>query len=322
MSFAQVLDILPQQLVFGVTLGSVYALLALGYTMVYGILRMINFAHGDVFMIGSFVGWAVFSALLGGGAMALGPAIVLPAMMLCAVAVCSTVGVALDRFVYRPLYTRGAGRLVPLIGAIGASLFLQNFVLVTQGARMKVYETSSLFPPSQAVEIGSVRVSSLVVLIVATALVVMFALDRFVAHTRLGRGLRAVAENRDVAYLMGVDPNRIVSLTFLIGSALAGIGGVLIGLYYTQIDFFLGWFAGLKAFAAAVLGGIGNIRGAMVGGLALGVIESLGVTLLSITGPTTGFGVAYKDMIAFAVLIAVLIFRPTGILGERVSERA
>jgi branched-chain amino acid transport system permease protein len=133
--------------------------------------------------------------------------------------------------------------------------------------------------------------------------------------------MRAVAENREVAYLMGVDLNRIVSLTFLIGSALAGVGGVLIGLYYTQIDFFLGWFAGLKAFTAAVLGGIGNIRGAMLGGLALGIIESLGVTVLSLTAPVTGFGVAYKDMIAFAVLIAVLVFRPTGILGERVSER-
>jgi branched-chain amino acid transport system permease protein len=254
--------------------------------------------------------------------MALGPVVVLPAMMLCAVAACSTVGVALDRLVYRPLYTRGAGRLVPLIGAIGASLFLQNLVLVTQGARMKVYETSALFPPSQAVQIGNVRISVLVIVIVLTTLVVMFALNWFIDHTRLGRGMRAVAENRDVAYLMGVDPNRIVSLTFLIGSALAGIGGVLIGLYYTQIDFFLGWFAGLKAFAAAVLGGIGNIRGAMLGGLALGVIESLGVTALSVTAPATGFGVAYKDLIAFGVLIAVLVFRPSGILGERAAERA
>jgi branched-chain amino acid transport system permease protein len=322
LSFAQVLDILPQQLVFGVTLGSVYALLALGYTMVYGILRMINFAHGEVFMIGSFVGWAVFSALAGDRLVALGPAVVLPAMMLCAVAVCSTVGVSLERFVYRPLYARGVGRLGPLISAIGASLFLQNLVLVTQGARTKVYDTGALFPPGQALEIGNIRVSPLVVLIVVTALVAMFALNWFVDHTRLGRGMRAVAENREVAYLMGVDPNRVVSLTFLIGSALAGIGGVLIGLYYTQIDFFLGWFAGLKAFAAAVLGGIGNIRGAMLGGLALGIIESVGITVLSVTGPTTGFGVAYKDMIAFAVLIAVLVFRPTGILGERVSERA
>lgn len=321
MSFEQALQILPQQLVFGLTLGSVYALLALGYTMVYGILYMINFAHGDVFMIGSYVGWAVFATFLANKLMALGPAVVLPAMMLCAVLVCSTIGGALERFVYRPLYARGASRLGPLISAIGASLFLQNFVLVTQGARMKVYETTRLFPPDQALTLGSVRVSSLVLIIVATSVVVMVALDWFVGHTRVGRGMRAVAENREVAYLMGVDLNRVVSLTFLIGSALAGIGGVLIGLYYTQIDFFLGWFAGLKAFTAAVLGGIGNIRGAMLGGLALGVIESLGITFLSVTGSTTGFGVAYKDMIAFGVLIITLVFRPTGILGERVAER-
>jgi branched-chain amino acid transport system permease protein len=320
-SLLQVLDILPQQLVFGLTLGSVYALIALGYTMVYGILDMINFAHGDVFMIGSFVGWAVFSAFLANHLMGLGPLIVLPAMMICAVVVCSTVGVSLERFVYRPLYARGVSRLGPLISAIGASLFLQNFVLVTQGARMKVYETGSLFPPSLAVQIGGIRLSALVIIIVLTAVVVMFALDWFVQNTRIGHGMRAVAENREVASLMGVDLNRIVSLTFLIGSALAGVGGVLIGLYYTQIDFFLGWFAGLKAFTAAVLGGIGNIRGAMLGGMALGIVESLGVTFLSLTGSVTGFGVAYKDMIAFAVLIAVLVFRPTGILGERVSER-
>jgi branched-chain amino acid transport system permease protein len=320
-SATQVLDILPQQLVFGLTLGSVYALLALGYTMVYGILHMINFAHGDVFMIGSFVGWGIFSAFLANRAMGLGPAIVLPAMMLCAVLVCGTVGVSLERFVYRPLYARGASRLAPLIGAIGASLFLQNFVLVTQGARTKVYETNALFPPSQALQIGSVRLPALVIVVVLTSLAVMVALDWFVGHTGTGRGMRAVAENRDVASLMGVDLNHVVALTFLIGSAIAGVGGILIGLYYTQVDFFLGWFAGLKAFTAAVLGGIGNIRGAMLGGLALGIIESLGVTALSVTGPATGFGVAYKDMIAFAVLIVVLIFRPTGILGERLAER-
>jgi branched-chain amino acid transport system permease protein len=153
-----ILDILPQQLVFGLTLGSVYALLALGYTMVYGVLQIINFAHGDVFMIGSFVGWAIFSVFLGNQLMGLGPAIVLPVMVLCAVAVCSTIGVTLERFVYRPLYARGTHRLAPLISAIGASLFLQNFVLVTQGARMKVYETAALFPPDQALTLGTVRV--------------------------------------------------------------------------------------------------------------------------------------------------------------------
>src|SRR5215210_8487715 len=321
MSLTQALDILPQQLVFGLTLGSIYALLALGYTMVYGILYMINFAHGDVFMIGSFVGWAIFSAFFANQLIGLGPVIVLPAMMLCAVVVCSTVGVSLERFVYRPLYARGASRLGPLISAIGASLFLQNFVLVTQGARMKVYDTGALFPPALGVQVGTIRLSALVILIVVTATIAMLGLDWFVHNTRAGRGMRAVAENRDVASLMGVDLNRIVSLTFLIGSALAGIGGVLVGLYYTQIDFFLGWFAGLKAFTAAVLGGIGNIRGAMLGGLALGIVESLGVTVLAVTGPTTGFGLAYKDMIAFGVLIVVLIFRPTGILGERVAER-
>lgn len=321
MNLAQALEILPQQLVFGLTLGSIYALLALGYTMVYGILNMINFAHGDIFMIGSFVGWTVFSLFLSHQLIGLGPAVVLPAMLLCAVVVCSTLGVGLERFVYRPLYARGAGRLGPLISAIGASLFLQNSVLVTQGARMKVFETDSLFPPALGVQVGSLRLSGLVILIVITAVLVMLGLDWFVGSTRAGRGMRAVAENREVAALMGVDLNLIVALTFLLGSALAGVGGVLIGLYYTQIDFLLGWFAGLKAFTAAVLGGIGNVRGAMLGGLALGIIESLGVTALAVTGPLAGVGIAYKDLIAFGVLIVVLIFRPTGILGERVAER-
>jgi len=321
MTFEQLLQILPQQLVFGIALGSVYALIALGYTMVYGILFMINFAHGDVFMVGSFLGWGVLTTLIGARVIPVEPLIAVPLMLAVGALGCSILGVSVEFFAYRPLYARGASRLGPLISAIGASIFIQNFVMVTQGARQKVLPTEQLFPRTEELVIGNTYVTVLVMLIVITSLVVMYALDRFVRTTRLGRAMRAVRENRQVAQFMGVDINQVVSITFLIGSAIAGIGGVLVGLYYTQTDFYLGWYAGLKAFTAAVLGGIGNIRGAMLGGLVLGVIESLGIAVLSITGPLTGFGVAYKDLIAFAVLILVLVFRPTGILGEEVAER-
>src|SRR5215212_1448721 len=217
MSLSQALDILPQQLVFGLTLGSVYALLAIGYTMVYGILYMINFAHGDIFMVGSYVGWGVFSFFLANQLMSLGPIIILPVMMLCAVLVCSTIGVTLERFIYRPLYARGASRLGPLISAIGASLFIQNFVLVSQGARMKVFESNKLFPGGGGIEVGPAHISYLVLIIVLVSVGAMFALDWFVQNTRLGRGMRAVSENREVAYLMGVDLNRTVALTFILG---------------------------------------------------------------------------------------------------------
>jgi branched-chain amino acid transport system permease protein len=306
-----VLQILPQQLVFGLALGTVYGLIALGYTMVYGVLLMINFAHGEIFMIGAYVGWGVLTWLINAQFGGLHPLWVLPALLLMAMSVSALIGMGLERFAYRPLYTRGAGRLGALISAVGASIFLQNAVMLTQGARMKVYMTSLLFPRGWYLQIGTVRISALVLVMTGAALVLMWALSALVQRTTLGRSMRAVAEDRETAAVMGVNVRRVISFTFLLGSALGGAAGVLVGLYYTQIDFFMGYSAGLKAFTAAVLGGIGNLKGAMVGGIVLGLIESLAVTFIN---------PAYRDVVAFAVLILVLVFRPTGLLGETVPH--
>lgn len=305
------LQILPQQLVFGLALGAVYGLIALGYTMVYGILMMINFAHGELFMIGAYVGWAALTWLINAHFGGLHPLWVLPVLLLMGMFVSAVLGVSLERFAYRPLYTRGATRLGPLISAVGASIFLQNAVMLTQGARMKVYMTSLLFPRNWYVQIGSVRISALVVVMTSVAVGLMLALNALVQRTTLGRCMRAVAEDREVAAVMGVNVKRVISMTFLLGSALGGAAGVLVGLYYTQIDFFMGYSAGLKAFTAAVLGGIGNLKGAMLGGIVLGLIESLAVTFIN---------PAYRDVVAFVVLILVLVFRPTGLLGETVPQ--
>jgi branched-chain amino acid transport system permease protein len=309
---AELLSILPQQLVFGLALGTVYGLIALGYTMVYGILFMINFAHGEIFMIGAYLGWGVLTFLLNAQIAGLHAAWVVPLMLLQAMLGAGLLGVCLERFAYRPLYSRGATRLGPLISAIGASIFLQNAVMLTQGARMKVYMTNLLFPRSWRIEIAGVSVSVLVMVMTAAAALMMWGLQELVQRTTLGRAIRAVAEDREMAAIIGVNVRRVIAVTFFLGSALAGAGGVLVGLYYTQIDFFMGYSAGLKAFTAAVLGGIGNIRGAMLGGLLLGVIESVAVTFIN---------PAYKDVVAFAVLIVTLVMRPTGLLGD-VSAQA
>jgi branched-chain amino acid transport system permease protein len=309
---ADILSILPQQLVFGLALGTVYGLIALGYTMVYGILFMINFAHGEIFMIGAYLGWGVLTFLLNAQIAGLHAAWVVPLMLFQAMLGAGLLGVCLERFAYRPLYARGATRLGPLISAIGASIFLQNAVMLTQGARMKVYMTSLLFPRAWRFEILGVSISVLVIVMIAAAALMMWGLHELVQRTTLGRSIRAVAEDREMAAVVGVNVRRVIAVTFFLGSALAGAGGVLVGLYYTQIDFFMGYSAGLKAFTAAVLGGIGNIRGAMLGGLLLGLIESLAVTFIN---------PAYKDVVAFAVLIVTLVVRPTGLLGD-VSAQA
>jgi branched-chain amino acid transport system permease protein len=306
-----VLQILPQQLVFGLALGTVYGLIALGYTMVYGILFMINFAHGDIFMIGSYLGWGVLATLISAQVGGLHPAWVLPLMLLHAMVGTGLLGVCLERFAYRPLYLRGATRLGPLISAVGASIFLQNAVMLTQGARMKVYMTNLLFPHTWRIQLAGVNVSVLVLVMMGVALLMMWGLHLVVQRTTLGRSIRAVAEDREMAAIMGVNVRRVIAVTFFLGSALGGAGGVLVGLYYTQIDFFMGYSAGLKAFTAAVLGGIGNIRGAMLGGLVLGIAESLSVTFIN---------PAFKDVVAFVILILTLVFRPTGLLGESLPE--
>jgi branched-chain amino acid transport system permease protein len=306
------ISILPQQLVFGLALGTVYGLIALGYTMVYGVLLMINFAHGEVFMIGAYIGWAVLAFLLNHAVGLLHPIWVLPVLLLPAMLMCGVLGMTIERFAYRPLYLRGGSRLAPLISAFGASIFLQNAVMLTQGARMKVYMTNTLFPRTWRFDILGVNISILVVVMVSVSLLLTWGLIQLVQKTTLGRSIRAVSEDREMASVMGVNVGQVIGLTFFLGSALGGAAGVLVGLYYTQIDFVMGYSAGLKAFTAAVLGGIGNIKGAMVGGLLLGLIESVAVTFIN---------PAFKDVVAFAVLILVLMFRPEGIFGEALSDR-
>jgi branched-chain amino acid transport system permease protein len=308
---ADILSILPQQLVFGLALGAVYGLIALGYTMVYGVLSMINFAHGEVVMIGAYIGWALLTLLLGQDLIGLHPVWVLPVLLIPAMLLCGGLGVALERIAYRPLYARGASRLGPLISAIGASIALQNAVMLSQGARMKVYMTGMIFPSDWRFTLFGVNVSALTVVIVAASLVLMWALMALIQRTSLGRAIRAIAEDRETASLMGINVGRTISMTFFLGSGLGGAAGVLIGLYYTQIDFMMGYSAGLKAFTAAVLGGIGNVRGAMLGGLLLGVIESLAATFIN---------PAFKDVITFGVLILTLVVKPEGLLGERRAD--
>jgi branched-chain amino acid transport system permease protein len=305
------LAILPQQLVFGITLGMIYGLIALGYTMVYGVLFMINFAHGDVFMVGAYMGWAVLVAVVNAKLMPLNPLLVVPLMMLPAMLIAGVIGLGLERFAYRPLYLRGATRLGPLISAVGASIFLQNSVMLTEGARMKVLMTYRLFPRDWRFNVMGINISVLVLAITGIACLMMWGLNVLVQRTTLGRSIRAVAEDREIAAVMGVNVWGVVATTFFLGSALGGAAGVLVGLYYTQIDFLMGYSAGLKAFTAAVLGGIGNVRGAMLGGVILGIVESLASTLIN---------PAFKDAISFAVLILVLVFRPGGILGEALPD--
>jgi len=306
------MDNLLQLLAFGLMLGGVYALLALGYSLVYGVLEFINFAHGDVFMVGAFVAWITLNALT--SHTSLPPPAVFVLMLVAAMAACALLGVTIERIAYRPL--RRASRLAPLISAIGVSLVLQNVVLLLQllafgDVRARQIRTA-LVIPSHLFTIGSVRITLTAVVVLAVALALMLALDILVRQTRLGRAMRATAQDTEVASLMGIDPNRVVMLTFLIGSALAGSAGMLIALYYTQIDQVMGYAAGIKAFTAAVLGGIGNVRGAMLGGLTLGITESLSVAF---------FDPAYKDLVAFVVLIVVLVLRPGGLLGTYLRER-
>lgn len=309
------MDIFAQQLVNGLVLGAIYALVALGYTMVYGILELINFAHGEVTMMGAMVTLAVLGALLGAGVALPGVLIVLIALGV-AVAACMALGFAIERVAYRPL--RRSPRLAALITAIGMSIVLQNVAMMIWG---KQYIAFPDILPSARVEIHGVAITALQVVIVVLSGLLMAGLWFMVQRTRLGRAMRATAQSPDLAGLMGIDPNRIISITFIIGAGLAAVAGTMVAAYYTQAHYHMGFLLGLKAFTAAVLGGIGNIAGAMLGGLLLGILESLGAGYI---GDLTGgfLGSHYQDVFAFFVLILVLVFRPAGLLGERVAERA
>lgn len=309
------MEIFFQQIFNGLVLGSVYALIALGYTMVYGILGLINFAHGEVLMIGAMVGLSVV-LFVQGAAPDIPKVFLLLAALLAAIPTCMALSVFIERVAYRPL--RNAPRLAPLITAIGVSILLQTIAMIIWKPNPRVFPD---LLPTTPIELGGVFIAPKQLLILVVAAAMMTGLVLLVNRTKLGRAMRATAENPRIAGLMGVNANRVIAATFMIGASLAAVAGVLVGMNYNKADFMMGFLPGLKAFTAAVLGGIGNLQGAMVGGLLLGIIESLGAGYI---GDLTGgfLGSHYQDIFAFAVLILVLVFRPSGIMGERVADRA
>lgn len=315
------LSIFPQVLMDGIVLGFMYALIALGYTMVYGVLEFINFAHSEIFVIGAFVGVEILLLLESSGALTnLHPALVILLIIVAGMVVSGLMAMALERIAYRPL--RGAPRLVPLISAIGASFFLQDLIRLVESLwRNTFYLTyPSLDLLERNVQLGGViEVPLKSLLVIATALVMFLGLNLFVHRTKVGTAIRAVAQDPDTASLMGIPVNRIIALTFFVGGAMGGVAGVLFGLNYSLVNPYSGFVPGLKAFTAAVLGGIGNIPGAVLGGMVLGLLEAFAASYLSIL--TNGaFGAEYKDVFAFGVLILILIFRPTGLMGAVVRE--
>ena len=331
------MEIFLQQIINGLTLGSVYALVALGYTMVYGIIGLINFAHGEVVMIGAMVALSVITALLGAH-LPLPVAAIIAAGLVVAIVVCMAIAYGMEKIAYRPL--RKAPRLAPLITAIGMSIILQNVALMIWGRNYRTFP--QIFEPTPHNILGA-SMTDLQMLIVALAGLLMAGLVFIVQRTKLGMAMRATAQNPQVAGLMGIDINVVISAAFVIGAGLAAVAGLMVMTYYGIAHYYMGFLLGLKAFTAAVLGGIGNLAGAMLGGILLGIIEALaagyigdvsnicGLPMLSDSlqqqcvasdGQVSLFGSNYQDVFAFFVLILVLIFRPSGLLGERVADRA
>jgi len=300
------------QLVAGLTLGSLYALLALGYSMVYGILKLLNFAHGEVFMIGSYIGYFVLTAL--GGATS--PNVSIPILLLlmfgAAMVGSGLLGVAIERFAYRPL--RHASRIAPLISALGVSFFLQQLATLLFGSVPKQYNTFSLHNGSlfNRITIGAFEIQYMQLFVIVAAVVLMLALTQLVARTKVGRAMRATSFDLEAASMMGIDIDRVIVFTFFVGSALAGAGGVMNGLIFQNVNPYIGFNAGLKAFTAAVIGGIGSIKGAMWGGLTIGVAQAFATGYLSS---------AYQDVIVFAVLVVVMLVRPTGLFGTPALQK-
>ncbi len=331
------MDILLQQIINGLTTGSVYAVVALGYTMVYGVIQLINFAHGEVVMIGAMVAFSVISALAGSS---LPPLVIVLAGVIAAIPACMVMGYLLERAAYRPL--RHAPRLAPLITAIGMSIILQHLALLVWGRNPLAFPQ---IIDNRVFAIGGAAISSVQIAIIALSLTMMAGLSWFVYRTRFGIAIRATAENVHVAALMGINADRVIAATFVIGAGLGAVAGVMYGSYYGIAHYTMGFSLGLKAFSAAVLGGIGNIAGAMLGGILLGLVEALGTGYVGdltdvCRWPGAGggigwmgercadgahfvlFGSNYQEVFAFLMLILVLVFRPSGLLGERVSERA
>ncbi len=296
-----------QQLINGLTLGSVYALIALGYTMVYGILELINFAHGEVYMLGAYFGIILLGFFTAVGLTSFSLPLSVGLTLLLTVIFCSSYGFTVEKLASKPL--RKAPRLSPLISAIGVSIFLQNYVMLTQGATDKVF-------PSVVSDSGfaflSTRITYLQVSIIVVSAVIMILLHAFVMKTKTGKAMRAVAQDKTMASLVGINVNTVISITFIVGSGLAAVAGIMVAMYYGLVNYFIGYTAGIKAFTAAVLGGIGSIPGAMLGGIVLGLAESLGASYISSE---------YKDAYAFIILIVILLLRPAGLLGKATEEK-
>ena len=297
-----------QQLINGLAVGGIYALVALGYTMVYGVLKLINFAHGDIFTIGAYLGMTLLVS--GGLSGSMTPVLAVGLVVIIVFGLVALLGVALERVAYRPL--RKATRLAAVVSALGASIVFQNAVMLIYGARVYVYPENLI--PTLTFNIFGLNVPVMRIIVIVSSLVLMLALYAFINRTRMGTAIRAVAIDQGAARLMGINVDRVISLVFFIGAGLGGVAGVMVGTYYGQIDFTMGWSYGLKAFTAAILGGIGNIPGAMIGGLLLGFIEIMTVAFMpSLSG--------YRDAFAFVVLVLVLLVRPTGLFGQRSEEK-
>ena len=295
-------SLLLQQLVNGITLGGVYALIAVGYTMVYGVIQLINFAHGEIYMLGGFLAYTLVAVL----GMPFFPAFILTLL------ICALLGIILDFVAYRPL--RKAPRLAALITAIGMSIFLQNMAMLVWGSQIKSYprDILPLFFSESAITFGDVSLSWLQLFILAITLTSMIILHLTIHKTRIGMAMRAISQDKTASALMGIGVNRVISFTFAIGSAMGGMAGILVGLYYNAIFPTMGYVAGIKAFAAAVLGGIGSVPGAMLGGGVLGIAEVMGAGYISSE---------YRDGISYAVMIAVILFKPSGLIGKQTGEK-
>ncbi len=296
-----------QQLINGLTVGGVYALIALGYTMVYGILELINFAHGEIYMLGAYLGIIFFAFFTAAGLTSLSLPLALVLTVVLSSLFCAAYGFTMERIAYRPL--RNAPRLSPLISAIGVSIFLQNYVMLTQGATDKVFP--HLLGDASLTFYGA-RITYLQLCIIVFSFLLMLTMHLFVTGTKTGKAMRAVAQDKIMASLLGINIDWVISITFIIGSGLAAVAGIMVAMYYGLVNYSIGYIAGIKAFTAAVLGGIGSVPGAMFGGIFLGLVESMGAAYISSE---------YKDAYAFAVLIIVLLIKPSGIFGKTTEEK-
>ncbi len=293
------------ELVTGVTTGALYALIALGFSMVYGVLKLLNFAHGDLYMVGAYIGFFVIQWFGGAAHVSIPVPLLLVIMFVLAAGLVGGLGVAIERFAYRPL--RDAPRIAPLITAIGISFFLENAALLLFGAQFRIYNTAEFISLSSDIRVGSVSIDSVQIMVVVLGVALMIGLRLLVNRTRLGKQMRAVAADREAAEMLGINVNFTISATFFLGSALAGVAGVMGGLLFNQVTNMIGFIVGLKAFTAAVVGGIGSLPGAMLGGLLIGLAESFATGYISST---------YSNLLVFGLLIVVMLVRPSGLLGQ------